>query len=30
VRRYGWAGVKAAGFFGPDWNIDPASIYVKE
>jgi pimeloyl-ACP methyl ester carboxylesterase len=30
VRRYGWAGVKAAGFFGPDWNLDPASMYVRE
>ncbi|MBM3314121.1 hypothetical protein FJY70_05975, partial [candidate division WOR-3 bacterium] len=27
VRRYGWAGVRAAGFFGPDWNLDPASVY---
>ena len=30
VRRYGWSGVRAAGFFGPDWNIDPASMYLKE
>jgi dienelactone hydrolase len=30
VRRYGWSGVKAAGFFGPDWNIDPASMYLQE
>ena len=30
VRRYGWAGVKAAGFFGPDWNLDPASMYLQE
>lgn len=30
VRRYGWTGVRAAGFFGPDWNLDPASMYVKE
>jgi pimeloyl-ACP methyl ester carboxylesterase len=30
VRRYGWTGVKAAGFFGPDWNIDPASMYLQE
>ena len=22
VRRYGWAGVRAAGFFDPDWNFD--------
>jgi hypothetical protein len=30
VRRYGWAGVRAAGFFGPDWNLDPASMYLQE
>jgi dienelactone hydrolase len=30
VRRYGWAGVRAAGFFGPDWNIDPLSMYIRE
>lgn len=30
VRRYGWTGVRAAGFFGPDWNLDPASTYVRE
>ena len=30
VRQYGWAGVRATGFFGPDWNIDPASMYMKE
>jgi hypothetical protein len=30
VRRNGWAGVRTAGFFGPDWNIDPASMYLKE
>jgi hypothetical protein len=30
VRRYGWAGVRAAGFFGPDWNLDPASMYRQE
>jgi pimeloyl-ACP methyl ester carboxylesterase len=30
VRRLGWAGVRAAGFFGPDWNIDPASMYLQE
>jgi poly(3-hydroxybutyrate) depolymerase len=30
VRLSGWAGTKAAGFFGPDWNLDPASMYVKE
>jgi pimeloyl-ACP methyl ester carboxylesterase len=30
VRRYGWTGVRAAGFFGPDWNIDLASTFLKE
>jgi pimeloyl-ACP methyl ester carboxylesterase len=30
VRRYGWAGVRAAGFFDADWKIDPASMYLKE
>jgi poly(3-hydroxybutyrate) depolymerase len=30
VRRYGWSGVRAAGFFGPDWNIDPQSMYLKQ
>jgi hypothetical protein len=30
VRRHGWAGVRAAGFFGPDWNLDPASMYIQE
>ena len=30
VRRYGWAGVKAAGFFGPDWQLDPVSSYLPE
>jgi hypothetical protein len=30
VRRYGWAGVRAAGFFDPDWKIDPASMYLQE
>jgi pimeloyl-ACP methyl ester carboxylesterase len=30
VRRYGWAGVRAAGFFGPDWGVDPASTYVRK
>jgi hypothetical protein len=29
VRRYGWAGVRAAGFFNPDWQLDPASMYVR-
>ncbi len=30
VRRYGWSGVRAAGFFGPDWTIDPSSMYLRE
>lgn len=30
VRRYGWAGVRAAGFFGPDWGLDPASMYLQK
>jgi hypothetical protein len=30
VRRYGWTAVRAAGFFGPDWNLDPASMYLQE
>jgi poly(3-hydroxybutyrate) depolymerase len=30
VRRYGWSGVRAAGFFGPDWNLDAASTYRQE
>ncbi|MBM3330796.1 hypothetical protein FJY68_02955 [candidate division WOR-3 bacterium] len=30
VRRYGWAGVRAAGFFSPDWKLDPASMYLQE
>ena len=30
VRRLGWAGVRATGFFGPDWNVDPSSTYLKE
>ena len=30
VRRYGWAGVKAAGFFDPDWKLDPASMYIQQ
>ena len=30
VRRYGWAGVKAAGFFGPDWNLDPSSFFLRQ
>jgi hypothetical protein len=29
VRRYGWAGARAAGFFGSDWNLDPASLYIR-
>jgi hypothetical protein len=30
VRRFGWAGVRAAGFFGPDWTLDERSMYVQE
>jgi hypothetical protein len=30
VRRAGWAGVRAAGFFDPDWSIDPGSMYLQE
>ena len=30
VRRLGWAGVRAAGFFGPDWRFDPASAWVRD
>ena len=30
VRLSGWAGVRAAGFFGADWNLDPASAYLQE
>ncbi|MBN2465101.1 hypothetical protein JXD38_05715, partial [candidate division WOR-3 bacterium] len=30
VRRYAWSGTRAAGFFGPDWNIDPASMYLRK
>jgi pimeloyl-ACP methyl ester carboxylesterase len=30
VRRYGWSGIRAAGFFGPDWNVDPASMFIEE
>lgn len=29
VRRYGWAGVRAAGFFGPDWKLDPGSAFIE-
>lgn len=29
VRRYGWHGVRAAGFFGPDWNLDPNSTFIE-
>ena len=30
VRRRAWAGVRAAGFFDPDWRIDPESAYIGE
>ncbi len=29
VRRYGWAGVRAAGFFDPNWNLDPGSTFFE-
>ena len=28
VRRYGWTGVRAAGFFDPDWRFDPATSVI--
>lgn len=28
VRRFGWAGVIAAGFWGPGWNFDQQSTFV--
>ncbi len=28
VRRYGWTGVRAAGFFNPDWRFDPATTVI--
>ncbi|MFO7676117.1 MAG: prolyl oligopeptidase family serine peptidase [bacterium] len=30
VRRLGWGGVRAAGFFDPDWRFDPASSWLAE
>ncbi len=30
VKHQAWAGVRAAGFFGPDWKLDPASMYLQE
>ena len=29
VKYRGWAGIHAAGFFGPDWKLDPASTYLR-
>ncbi len=29
VRRYGWAGIRAAGFFDPDWQLDERSMFVE-
>ncbi|MGQ9708718.1 MAG: prolyl oligopeptidase family serine peptidase [bacterium] len=29
VRRFGWHGVKAAGFFSPNWEFDPASAFIE-
>jgi hypothetical protein len=28
VRKRAWAGVRAAGFYDPDWRIDPESAYI--
>ncbi len=30
VRRFGWNGVRAAGFFSSDWQIEPASSFVEK
>ncbi|MEO0085411.1 MAG: hypothetical protein ABIK37_02135, partial [candidate division WOR-3 bacterium] len=30
VRRYGWHGIRAAGFFGPDWKLDPNSTFIEQ
>jgi poly(3-hydroxybutyrate) depolymerase len=30
VRRLGWGGVRAAGHFDPDWQVDPASTWLAE
>jgi hypothetical protein len=30
VRRYGWAGVRAAGFFDSNWSLSPSSAYLRE
>ncbi|MEO0082462.1 MAG: prolyl oligopeptidase family serine peptidase, partial [candidate division WOR-3 bacterium] len=30
VRRLGWAGVRAAGFFDPFWRLDPVSTWIQE
>jgi pimeloyl-ACP methyl ester carboxylesterase len=29
VRRFGWQGVRAAGFFSPDWELEPASAFIE-
>lgn len=29
VRRFGWQGVRAAGFFSPEWRLDPASCFIE-
>jgi hypothetical protein len=29
VRRYGWAGVRAAGFFGSDWQLDERAMFTR-
>ncbi|MEO0108647.1 MAG: hypothetical protein ABIK62_05685, partial [candidate division WOR-3 bacterium] len=30
VRRYGWAGVRAAGFFDSEWRLDPRSSWIRD
>jgi pimeloyl-ACP methyl ester carboxylesterase len=29
VRKFGWHGIRAAGFFSPEWQIDPASCFIE-
>lgn len=30
VRKFGWHGVRAAGFFSPEWRFDPASSFIQK
>ncbi|MEO0067557.1 MAG: prolyl oligopeptidase family serine peptidase [candidate division WOR-3 bacterium] len=30
VRSFGWHGVRAAGFFSPEWQIDPLSTFIQK